>query len=111
MARSAGRLADLTVVTSDNPRTESPESILDEIMAGLPAGAEHLRITDRRRAIAETLAQAEPGDTVLLAGKGHETYQVVGKEYRPFDEREIVTELMGRGTGNGEWGTGKNALD
>ena len=104
MARSAGRLADLTVVTSDNPRTESPESILDDIMAGLPAGAEHLRITDRRSAIAEALAQAEPGDTLLLAGKGHETYQVVGTEYRHFDEREIVTELMGtgeRGTGNG----------
>jgi UDP-N-acetylmuramoyl-L-alanyl-D-glutamate--2,6-diaminopimelate ligase len=97
MARSAGRLADLTVVTSDNPRTESPESILDEIMAGLPPGAEHLRIADRRGAIAETLAQARPGDTVLLAGKGHETYQVVGKEYRPFDEKAIVEELMGNG--------------
>ena len=107
MARSAGRLADLTVVTSDNPRTESPESILDEIMVGLPPGAEHLRITDRRGAIAETLAQARPGDTLLLAGKGHETYQVVGKEYRPFDEKAIVEELMG----NGERGTGSNALD
>jgi UDP-N-acetylmuramoyl-L-alanyl-D-glutamate--2,6-diaminopimelate ligase len=104
MARSAGRLADLTVVTSDNPRTESPESILDEIMTGLPAGADHLRIADRRSAIAESLARAGPGDTVLLAGKGHETYQVVGKEYRHFDEREIVAELMGsreRESGNG----------
>jgi UDP-N-acetylmuramoyl-L-alanyl-D-glutamate--2,6-diaminopimelate ligase len=108
MARSAGRLADLTVVTSDNPRTENPESIIDEVMSGLPAGAEHLRIADRRTAIAEALTLARPGDTVLLAGKGHETYQVVGKEYRPFDEKSIVNELMGK---TGEGGRGKSALD
>ncbi|HEY9519784.1 MAG TPA: cyanophycin synthetase, partial [Gemmatimonadales bacterium] len=107
MARSAGRLADLTVVTSDNPRSESPESILDDIMTGLPPGADHLRITDRRSAIAETLTRAEPGDTVLLAGKGHETYQVVGTEYRPFDEKKIVGEIMGKGEG----GRGNGALD
>jgi UDP-N-acetylmuramoyl-L-alanyl-D-glutamate--2,6-diaminopimelate ligase len=94
MARSAGAGADLTVVTSDNPRTENPETILDEIMAGLPPGAKHLRLTDRRAAIAEALSLARPGDTLLLAGKGHETYQVIGKEYRPFDERAIVAELL-----------------
>ena len=105
MARSAGALADLTVLTSDNPRTERPESIIDEVMAGLPPGAEHLRITDRREAIARALSLARPGDTLLLAGKGHETYQVIGKEYRPFDEKAIVTQLMGEG------GRGKGALD
>jgi UDP-N-acetylmuramoyl-L-alanyl-D-glutamate--2,6-diaminopimelate ligase len=96
MARSAGTLADFTVLTSDNPRTERPESIIDDMLAGLPPGAEHLRITDRREAIARALLLARPGDTLLLAGKGHETYQVIGTEYRPFDERLIVEELMGR---------------
>jgi UDP-N-acetylmuramoyl-L-alanyl-D-glutamate--2,6-diaminopimelate ligase len=96
MARSAGTLADFTVLTSDNPRTERPESIIDDMSAGLPPGAEHLRITDRREAIARALLLARPGDTLLLAGKGHETYQVIGAEYRPFDERLIVEELMGR---------------
>jgi UDP-N-acetylmuramoyl-L-alanyl-D-glutamate--2,6-diaminopimelate ligase len=95
MARLAGTLADLTVITSDNPRTEDPDSIVDDIIAGLPPGAEHLRIVDRREAIAAALSSARPGDTVLLAGKGHETYQVIGKEYRPFDEKVIVAELLG----------------
>jgi UDP-N-acetylmuramoyl-L-alanyl-D-glutamate--2,6-diaminopimelate ligase len=97
MARIAGTLADLAVLTSDNPRTEDPDAILDEVLSGLPAGAPHLRVTDRRAAIAEALATARPGDTVLLAGKGHETYQVIGKEYRPFDEKVIVAELLGHG--------------
>jgi len=94
MGKVAGGNADLSVVTSDNPRTENPERILDEIMAGLPAGAPYIRLADRREAIREVLAVARPGDTVLLAGKGHETYQVIGTEYRPFDERQIVTELL-----------------
>jgi UDP-N-acetylmuramoyl-L-alanyl-D-glutamate--2,6-diaminopimelate ligase len=95
MARIAGTLADLTVVTSDNPRTEDPDAIIDEVMAGLPEGAPHFRFADRREAIRESLNAARPGDTVLLAGKGHETYQVIGKEYRPFDEKQIVAELLG----------------
>jgi UDP-N-acetylmuramoyl-L-alanyl-D-glutamate--2,6-diaminopimelate ligase len=95
MARLAGTLADLTVVTSDNPRTEDPVAIIEEIMAGLPPGAPSLRMTDRREAIAAALTEAKPGDTVLLAGKGHETYQVIGMEYRPFDEAEIVRGLLG----------------
>ncbi len=94
MARIAGTLADFTIVTSDNPRGESPEGIIDEVMVGLPAGAAHLRIADRHQAIRAALAEARPGDTVLLAGKGHETYQVVGKEYRPFDEAAIVREVL-----------------
>ena len=106
MAASAGELADLVVVTSDNPRTERPEAIIDEIMAGLPSGVEHLRIADRREAIAQALRLARPGDTLLLAGKGHETYQVIGTEYRPFDERGIVAELMRRTGEEGKTGEG-----
>jgi UDP-N-acetylmuramoyl-L-alanyl-D-glutamate--2,6-diaminopimelate ligase len=97
MGKIAGTLADLAVITSDNPRTEDPEAIIADVVAGLPPGAPHLRVADRREAIRETLEQARPGDTVLLAGKGHETYQVIGKEYRPFDEKDIVTEFLGRG--------------
>src|SRR6185503_12650402 len=106
MARTAGALADLTVVTSDNPRTERPEAIIDEVMTGLPPGAEHLRVADRRDAIAQALSVARPGDTLLLAGKGHETYQVIGKEYRPFDEKGIVAELMRRTGEEGKTGEG-----
>jgi len=112
MAASAGALADLVVVTSDNPRTERPDAIIDDVIAGLPAGAEHLRISDRRDAIAEALRLAHPGDSILLAGKGHETYQVIGKEYRPFDEKEIVAELMGKAGEGGKPGEGgSGALD
>lgn len=94
MGRLAGTLADFTVVTSDNPRTEDPESIIDEIVTGLPPAAPHVRLADRRAGIRVALETARPGDTVLLAGKGHETYQVIGKEYLPFDEREIVLALL-----------------
>lgn len=95
MGQLAGSRADFSVITSDNPRTEDPDRIIDEIMIGIPPGAPHLRVVDRRRAIGEALAIAKPGDTVLLAGKGHETYQVLGTQYVPFDERAIVAELLG----------------
>ena len=97
MGKIVGTLADLAVITSDNPRTEDPEAIIADVMAGLPPGAPHLRIADRREAIRQTLEEARAGDTVLLAGKGHETYQVIGKEYRPFDEKDIVAEFLGVG--------------
>jgi UDP-N-acetylmuramoyl-L-alanyl-D-glutamate--2,6-diaminopimelate ligase len=89
MGRIATELADLPVVTSDNPRTEDPDQIIDEIETGM-GGKKHFRFTDRREAIGAALNAGRPGDTVLLAGKGHETYQVVGREKLPFDEREIV---------------------
>lgn len=89
MGRIASELADLPVVTSDNPRTEDPDVIIDEIERGM-GGKPHRRFTDRREAIAAVLSEGRTGDTILLAGKGHETYQVVGKEKLPFDEREIV---------------------
>ena len=90
MGRLAGRLSDFSVATSDNPRTESPRAILDEVMAGVPAGrrARVRRVEDRASAIALALGAAKPGDSVLIAGKGHEDYQVVGAKKFPFDDRK-----------------------
>jgi UDP-N-acetylmuramoyl-L-alanyl-D-glutamate--2,6-diaminopimelate ligase len=96
MARIAVEGADLVVITSDNPRTEDPERIMDDMEAGM-GGTHHLRITDREEAIHQALAGAGQGDTVLLAGKGHETYQIVGATKHHFDERAIVhAALRGR---------------
>ncbi|MFI5279875.1 MAG: UDP-N-acetylmuramoyl-L-alanyl-D-glutamate--2,6-diaminopimelate ligase [Gemmatimonadales bacterium] len=89
MGALAARDADLAILTSDNPRTEDPERILDDVEEGM-GETPHLRIVDRRAAIARAVVIARPDDTVLLAGKGHENYQVVGKEKLPFDEREVV---------------------
>ena len=94
MGAVAERLADVAIVTSDNPRTEDPDAIIDEIETGMNAGR-HVRITDRREAIAHALQLADARDIVLLAGKGHETYQVIGTEKHSFDERAIVRELAG----------------
>jgi UDP-N-acetylmuramoyl-L-alanyl-D-glutamate--2,6-diaminopimelate ligase len=93
MGRIAIAGADLAVVTSDNPRTEDPDAIIDEVERGM-GGAAHLRITERLAAIRRVLDDARPDDTILLAGKGHETYQVVGTERLPFDEREIVQKYV-----------------
>jgi UDP-N-acetylmuramoyl-L-alanyl-D-glutamate--2,6-diaminopimelate ligase len=95
MGAIAESKADRVIITSDNPRTEDPERILDEIEAGM-VGRHHERIEDRRAAIARALTMAEPGDVVLLAGKGHETYQIRGTTAHAFDEAEIVRELAGR---------------
>lgn len=95
MGEIAARLADLAIVTSDNPRTEDPERILNEVEAGMrgPVARPHMREVDRRQAIAHALSLAREGDTLLLAGKGHETYQVIGNVKQPFDERAIIREL------------------
>ncbi len=93
MGGIAARDADLAIVTSDNPRTEDPQRILDDVEEGM-GETPHLRIVDRRGAIARAVAIARPDDTIVLAGKGHETYQVVGKEKLPFDEREIVADAV-----------------
>jgi UDP-N-acetylmuramoyl-L-alanyl-D-glutamate--2,6-diaminopimelate ligase len=95
MARAVARVADLVVITSDNPRTEDPESIIDDIVPGMN-GSSFERLADRREAIRYALAQAGSEDLVLLAGKGHERYQVIGTERHPFDERQIVEEHLGR---------------
>ncbi len=97
MGRIAESLADVVIVTSDNPRTEDPERILDDIEAGMQHRT-HARIVDRRAAISQALVEASRHDVVLLAGKGHETYQIRGTTSYPFDERRIVAELTGSAT-------------
>jgi UDP-N-acetylmuramoyl-L-alanyl-D-glutamate--2,6-diaminopimelate ligase len=92
MGAIAGTHADVAIVTSDNPRTEDPDAIIDEIEAGMTAP--HVRITDRAEAIAHALDMADAEDVILLAGKGHETYQIIGEDRRSFDEREIVADLL-----------------
>jgi UDP-N-acetylmuramoyl-L-alanyl-D-glutamate--2,6-diaminopimelate ligase len=93
MGRIAVQGSDLAIVTSDNPRTENPDAIIDDIERGM-SGTQHIRITDRLAAIHAALEKARSGDTVLLAGKGHETYQVIGTEKIHFDEREIVQKAV-----------------
>jgi UDP-N-acetylmuramoyl-L-alanyl-D-glutamate--2,6-diaminopimelate ligase len=95
MGRIAAELSDIAIATSDNPRTENPDSILDEIEQGM-GGMPHVRISDRLAAIHAALNQGRPGDTILLAGKGHETYQVLGTEKIEFDERVIVQQAVSR---------------
>ncbi len=89
MGRIAARLADLVIITDDNPRTEDPKSIMDDVQQGI-GSTEHLRIPDREAAIHKVIGMLHPGDCLLLLGKGHETYQIYGKEKMPFDERSIV---------------------
>jgi UDP-N-acetylmuramoyl-L-alanyl-D-glutamate--2,6-diaminopimelate ligase len=96
MAAAAARHADYVVVTSDNPRTEDPDAIIDEVLVGIGPVAYH-REVDRRRAIAHALDLAREGDFVVLAGKGHERYQVLGTKRVPFDERAIVAAHLGSG--------------
>jgi len=98
MGGIAERKADLAIVTSDNPRTEDPERILDDIESGMH-GTNRERITDRREAIERAIDIAGADDVVLLAGKGHETYQVRGTTKYPFDEKEIVEEIVKKGLG------------
>ena len=93
MSEAVRRVADVIVLTSDNPRTEDPERILADLATGLD-GADYTRVGDRREAIVYALHIARPGDTVVLAGKGHETYQIIGTEKRPFDERNIVASCL-----------------
>jgi UDP-N-acetylmuramoyl-L-alanyl-D-glutamate--2,6-diaminopimelate ligase len=96
MGGIAERLADVVILTSDNPRTEDPERILDEIEVGM-SRRDHVRIEDRRAAIAHALGEARDGDVIVLAGKGHETYQIRGGTSYPFDEKTIVHELTAGG--------------
>ncbi len=90
MAHIAVKHADTAIFTSDNPRTEDPAAILDEMTAGLAADGSWLRIADRAEAIRTAAMLAAPGDLILLAGKGHETYQIVGTEKLRFDDREQI---------------------
>jgi UDP-N-acetylmuramoyl-L-alanyl-D-glutamate--2,6-diaminopimelate ligase len=95
MGKIAAELADFVIVTSDNPRTEDPEAIIADILPGL-AGSQtpHVVVTDRIEAIHYAMDHAQPGDTIVLCGKGHETYQIVGTEKHHMDEREIVADHL-----------------
>ena len=96
MGEVAARLADRVVITADNPRSEDPAAIIAAIEAGVPAGtaAEVAVEPDRRRAIAGAVRTAGPGDVVVIAGKGHETTQVIGDRSLPFDDREVAREAL-----------------
>lgn len=96
MGEIAAKLSDVIVVTSDNPRTEDPDMIIEDILVGVK-GSKTKKIVeaDRTKAIKAALSEAETDDIVLLAGKGHETYQIFGTEKKHYDEREIVRDLLG----------------
>ena len=99
MGRIAAEMADHVIVTSDNPRTEDPMAIIKEILPGVEPAARPRRVTvavepDRRRAIAAAVAAAQAGDLVLIAGKGHEDYQVIMNVNHPFDDRQVVRQIL-----------------
>lgn len=95
MGKIAGELSDYCIVTSDNPRTENPAAIIEDIMEGVKeTDCEYIVIENRREAIGYALGFAKRGDCVILAGKGHETYQIVGKTKNHFDEREVIAECL-----------------
>lgn len=94
MGKIAADLADVVVVTSDNPRTEDPERILQDVLGGIPDTVQPTVICDRATAIRTAILQAQPGDGVLLAGKGHEDYQILGTEKIHFDDREQAKDAL-----------------
>jgi UDP-N-acetylmuramoyl-L-alanyl-D-glutamate--2,6-diaminopimelate ligase len=96
MGDAAARAADRAWITNDNPRSEDPAAIADAILAGVPepSRAHFVTVLDRRAAIAAALAEAGPGDLVLVAGKGHETTQTTGSVVVPFDDRVVARELL-----------------
>lgn len=102
MGKIAADLADVAVVTSDNPRTENPERILQDVLAGIPETVKPMVIGDRATAIRTTILQAQPGDGVLLAGKGHEDYQILGTEKIHFDDREHARDALQERLGIGD---------
>ena len=101
MGKSAASLSDVVIVTSDNPRSEDPISIIDEIMPGVTGAADAFAggrgyevIPDRREAIARAVGLATRGDVVVVAGKGHEDYQLVGTKRLHFDDKEVLAECL-----------------
>jgi UDP-N-acetylmuramoyl-L-alanyl-D-glutamate--2,6-diaminopimelate ligase len=94
MAEVGTRLADRAILTTDNPRSEDPRSILAEMEAGIPAGRDYEVVPDRREAIERAIGIARPGDVVVLAGKGHETVQIIGDRRLPFDDREEARRVL-----------------
>lgn len=98
MGEVSGRLADFTVITSDNPRFEEPQDIIEDIKTGIgKTEGRYVEICDRREAIAYAISHAEEGDLIVLAGKGHEDYQEIRGVKYPMDERVIIEELLAGG--------------
>jgi UDP-N-acetylmuramoyl-L-alanyl-D-glutamate--2,6-diaminopimelate ligase len=106
MGAVAGRLSDLVVITSDNPRTEDPGRIIEEVLRGITpdtrrdSGQPAMAVVDRREAVARAIELARPGDVVLVAGKGHEKYQIIGSQSLPFDDAEVAHEALNRRRSN-----------
>ena len=103
MGMVAARLSDVVVITSDNPRTEDPKRIIEEIERGIPAGSQSsprtptvVSVVDRAEAIERAIAMAEAGDVVLIAGKGHEKYQQIGDRVLPFDDGEVARAALSK---------------
>ena len=95
MGRIAAELADEITITSDNPRSESPEAIINEIASGISNVSSRVNIEpDRRAAIIRTVEKAKTGDIILIAGKGHENYQEIAGVKHPFDDRQVVSEFL-----------------
>ena len=94
MGGMAAKMADIAIFTSDNPRTENPDDIIREMEEGVEAGDKYLKIADRHEAIKTAVMLAEPRDIILLAGKGHEDYQIIGTEKLPFNDKAIVKEFF-----------------
>ncbi len=95
MGEVSGNMADLTIITSDNPRTEEPQAIIDDIKTGIAkTSGKYVEICDRKEAIAYAIDHGEPGDIIVLAGKGHEDYQEINGVKYPMDERELIREIL-----------------
>nr|WP_318683372.1 UDP-N-acetylmuramoyl-L-alanyl-D-glutamate--2,6-diaminopimelate ligase [uncultured Acetatifactor sp.] len=95
MGEVSGRLADLTIITSDNPRFEDPQAIIDDIKTGISGThGKYVEICDRKEAIAYAIAHGEPGDIIVLAGKGHEDYQEIRGVKYPMDERKLIADIL-----------------
>jgi UDP-N-acetylmuramoyl-L-alanyl-D-glutamate--2,6-diaminopimelate ligase len=93
MGRVVEQGSDIAIVTSDNPRTEDPLAVIEDIKKGL-TGNNHLVVPDRKSAIYRAVEMALPGDIVLIAGKGHEDYHILGKKKIHFDDREVAIEAL-----------------
>jgi UDP-N-acetylmuramoyl-L-alanyl-D-glutamate--2,6-diaminopimelate ligase len=108
MMGRAASAADVTILTSDNPRSEDPDQILRELTGG--AGPDVILEVDRQRAIERAIDAAEEGDVVLILGKGHETGQEIGGEVHPFDDRTVAREILAARGGSTDSGPGSGSM-
>ena len=98
MGEVSGKLADLTIITSDNPRFEEPQDIIDDIKTGMAkTDGNYVEICDRKEAITYAIEHGEPGDIIVLAGKGHEDYQEIRGVKHPMDERDLIRDILAEG--------------